>query len=572
MRRSLLLWLSILLCFTLVAAACGDDGDSAGGDDSGDDGDNGSGDDGDDDSTDGAGDDLETGEGTFDGEQITSEGEGSGSADLDPVYGGDLRWGLNRDGTGFDLTGAVAPGTLRILSAIADPLVRLDADGNWAPFLAESFVPNDDYTVWTVTMRDGVVFHDGSPLDAETVVANLQAFKDSALVGFVVGQVESYVVTGDLTFEARMTDPWATFPFVLTGQAGFVVPTDQIGVNDWYTGTGPFKLDSWTLGEGARLVRNDDYWQEGLPYLDSIEFTFAPEQDTRRLAFEQGQFDGYLSPGDADILDFLEDDSIDVWIGTGSANEMAYLLNVTVPPLDDVRVRRALAHATPRQDVIDLYRSGLSTPANGPIHPGSQWYVETDYPDYDLDEARRLIEEYEAEVGPVEFTMSSEQGASFREVTDLVLDDWRSVGVDVEYVDIALGQSAITGITDNFEAIAWIQFSDSDPDGFYIWFHSSQVTTNWSNHNFPEIDEPLARGRATADLEERKAAYADFQHALADLVPVVWLDHFNGLEGEVAWPYVHGVMESYLPDGTDALPMTGGSFHRWEQIWMEPQG
>lgn len=569
MRRSVLLWLSILLSLTLVAAACGDDsdGESTGGDSGSDGGDGGG--DGDDDPP---VDDEVIGEGTFDGEQITSEGEGSGATDLDPVAGGDLRWGLNRDGTGFDLTGAVAPGTLRLLSALADPLVRLDENGDWAPFLAESLVPNDDFTEWTITMREGVVFHDGSPLDAETVVASLQAFKDSALVGFVVGQVESYTVTGDLEFVATMTAPWATFPFVLTGQAGTIVPIDQIGVNDWFIGTGPFKLDSWTLGEGARLVKNEDYWQEGLPYLDSIEFTFAPEQDTRRLAFEQGQFDGYNSPGDGDIVDFLEDDSIDVWIGTGSANEMGYILNVTIPPLDDVRVRRALAHATPREDVIKLFRSGLTTPANSPISPGSQWYVETDYPEYDLDEARRLIEEYEAEVGPVEFTLSSEQGASFREVTDLVMQDWRSVGVDVEYVDIALGQSAITGITDNFESIAWIQFSDSDPDGFYIWFHSSQVTTNWSNHAFPEIDEPLARGRATADLDERKAAYADFQHALADLVPIVWLDHFNGLEAEVSWPYVHGVNESFLPDGSPALPMTGGSFHRWEQIWMEPQG
>ncbi|MEM7140932.1 MAG: ABC transporter substrate-binding protein [Actinomycetota bacterium] len=570
MRRSLVLWLSILLSFTLVAAACGDDGgdaEPAEGSEAESDGDDGG-------SATVPDTDLETAEGALDGEQITSAGEGAGDApDLDPVYGGDLRWGLNRDGTGFDLTAAVAPGTLRLLSALTDPLTRLDAEGNWRPFLAESVVPNDDFTTWTITLRDGLVFHDGTPVTSAEMLASLQAFKDSLVTGAVVAQVESYEATGDLTVVATMTEPWATFPFSLsTSQAGSVVPLDQIGVNDWFVGTGPFMLEAWTIGEGARLVRNDDYWQEGLPYLDSIDFTFAPEQETRRIAFEERQFDGYNSPGDGDILDFLDDDAIDVWIGDGSANEMGYILNVTIPPLDDVRVRRALAHATPRQDVIDLYRSGLTLPANSPIHPGSQWYVETDYPGYDLDEAERLIAEYEAEVGPVEFTMSSEQGAAFREVTDLVLDDWRSVGVDVEYEDIALGQSATTAIFDNFEAIAWIQFSDVDPDGFYIWFHSSQTTTNWSNHSFPEIDDALARGRATDDVDERKAAYADFQQALADLVPIVWLDHFNGTEAEVAWPYVHGIEASNLPDGTPALNMTGGSFHRWEQVWMEPQG
>ena len=210
MRRSLSLWLSILLSFTLIATACGDDGDSSPPDDGSGETDSEGGQ-----TPDAPDTDLETEEGVLDGEQITSAGEGTDDTDLDPVYGGDMKWGLNRDGTGFDLTGAVAPGSLRLLTTMADGLTRVTADGGWGPFLAESLVPNDDFTVWTVTLREGVLFHNGTELDANAVVANLQAFKDSALTGAVVAQVEEYVVTGDLTFEARMTAPWAAWPRVL---------------------------------------------------------------------------------------------------------------------------------------------------------------------------------------------------------------------------------------------------------------------------------------------------------------------------------------------------------------------
>ncbi|MFT4658382.1 MAG: peptide/nickel transport system substrate-binding protein, partial [Ilumatobacter sp.] len=115
-----------------------------------------------------------------DEEQITSEGEGDvDMATLEPVAGGEITWGLNNDGSGFDTTAAVAPGSIRVISAMNDSLVTIDVDADWQPNLAESLTPNDDFTSWTVTMRPGLLFHDGEPVDGEAVRANLQAFKDS---------------------------------------------------------------------------------------------------------------------------------------------------------------------------------------------------------------------------------------------------------------------------------------------------------------------------------------------------------------------------------------------------------
>jgi peptide/nickel transport system substrate-binding protein len=567
-RRSLNVWLAILLSFVMLAAACGDDGDADSPSDGAETPDESE---GTDDGGETSADDATTPE---DDEQLTSEGEGGGDADveLEPQYGGTLKWALNRDGTGFATNAAVAPGSARIINAMTDPLVRVTNGGEWAPNLAESLTPNDDFTVWTIALRPGITFHDGAPVDAAAVAANLNAFKAGPVTGFAFGPLTEATAVDELTVEVTMNQSWAAFPFTISGQPGWMVSPDTIGTGDTMVSTGPFILENWTAGQGASLVRNPDYWQEGLPYLDAIEFTFVPEQSVRRLAFEGNDVDGYISPGDADILDYLEDDEIDVWIGEAPGNEMLYLLNTSVEPFSDVRVRQALAYAVDRQVVIDTFRSGLTTPADGPIAENSPWYAESDYPDYDPEMAAALIAEVEAETGPISFEVSSEAGASFIEVTELVIDFWTEAGVDVTIKDVALGQSANTAISGEFQAFAWIQFSATDPDGDYVFFHSSGGPLNWSRLQNDKIDEGLTIGRTSDDPAERLRGYTLFQEGLAESVPMVWIDHFAGIEAQVARPYVHGIEQELLPDGREAHNMTAGSFMPWGDIWMEPQG
>jgi len=311
-----------------------------------------------------------------DDDQLTSSGEGGGvdPATLEPVAGGEITFGLSNDGTGFDTTAAVSPGSIRIITALNDSLVSLTADATWTPNLAESLTPNDDFTLWTITMRPGLTFHDGAPVDGEAVRANLQAFKDGPTVGFAFANVESITAVDELSVEVAMVTPWASFPYALVVQPGWMVSPETIGTNETFVGTGPFVLESWTPGDGARVVRNPDYWRadEGLPYLDAINFKFLVDQGVKRQAFEAGDIQGYVSPGDEDIVDFLVDDEVDIWIGTAGANEYLWILNTTAPPFDDVRVRRAVAHAIDRDFVIDTFRSGLTEPADGPINPASK--------------------------------------------------------------------------------------------------------------------------------------------------------------------------------------------------------
>lgn len=499
-------------------------------------------------------------------DQVTSEGEGRDAGE--PQRGGVLRVGLGADGTGFNTLAAIAPGSTRIINALNDPLVTYNAQGQPVPLLAESVSPSDDLMTWTIRMRPGLLFHDGARVDAAAVKANLDAFRGSPSVGYGMSQVTEIVVVDDLTVEVRMDSPWSAFDSYLAGQPGYMVSPATIGTNETFVGTGPFVLESWTPGAGARVVRNEHYWREGLPYLDAIEFTFIPDGNVRRQALESGELDVYITPHDTDIIDFLDDDAVEVWIGTASSNESLFVLNTAAPPFDDLRVRRAMALALDRELMIEVLRSGLTIPADGPVNPNSPWYVETDYPDFDMAEAQRLVAEYEAEVGPVRFTLKGEPTPESQELRELAVSFWEEAGMEVDVEEIGLGASVTTAISDDFQALAWAQFSAIDPDGERSFFRSGGPL-NWSNLVSPRIDAALDAGRATADPDARFEAYAEFQRALAEELPMIFVDHLNGVEAVASNPRVHGIAERTLPDGQAGIGLLAGSFFSYEDVWME---
>ncbi len=580
-------FVAIVAGCALIAAACGGDGSGDGdADERGDDAPAvettddtaGSGDDaitsGDDDSEDG--DSGDTGDGADSGDegdapvvtQLTSRDEGIDETDLTPQAGGEVIYGIQSDGTGFTTTGAIPADSLRIATALNDSLVGVNADGDWVPNLAQALTPNGDFTSWTITLRPDVVFHDGVPVDADAVATNLNAVKASPTTGFALAPMIAATVTGDLEVTVTMSTPWAAFPYMLVGQTGFMVSPATIGSNETFIGTGPFKLESWTPGDTARVVRNDDYWRadEGFPYLDAITFKVIPEGEARRQALAAGDIDGFATPGDAIVLDALDDDDVDVYITEATSNDALVILNTTAAPTDDLRIRRAMAHALDRQLIIDRFRSGLTTPANTFISPNSPWYVETDYPSFDLDAAAALVTEYEGEVGPAEVTFKVSNTRGSIEVVETIASLWNSVGIDTTVEAIAVGTEVTPVITDDFQAIYWFQFGAADPDTEYVFFHSSAGPINWSNLVHPEIDGGFDQGRAADDPTVRKEGYARVQRALASQLPMLWIDHLGGVEAVIVSSDLRGVTDGTYREGDQAL--TTGGYFTWEDVWI----
>ena len=281
----------------------------------------------------------------------------------DPVRGGKVVYGLEAETeNGWCLSDALlAISGIQVARTIYDTLTVPDSERGYTPYLAESFEHNDAYDEWTFKLRSGVTFHNGSSLDAEVVKNNFDAYRgaypgrSAPLFTSVLENLESVEVVDDLTVRFHTVEPWIAFPgFVYgSGRLGIMAQEqldDKKSCNTNLIGTGPFKKKEWVRNRRFVAVANRDYWydapdEEPYPYLDEIEYRPIAEGAQRLNALQSGEIQAMHTSSASQILALRDD------VAAGSANllesdrfgEVYYLmLNSQKPPLDDVRIRKAL--------------------------------------------------------------------------------------------------------------------------------------------------------------------------------------------------------------------------------------
>jgi ABC-type transport system substrate-binding protein len=187
---------------------------------------------------------------------------------LDPVEGGALVYGIEAESDGWNpITNSWSLSGLLIGQSVYDTLAAYDVDGVARPYLAESFEHNDDYTQWTIGLREGVRFHNGDPLTADAVDVMLDGHLAAVLTAPAFAPVESVEAIDERTVQVTMSTPWVVVPTALTGQTG-VVPHPSIvqeGINDAPIGTGPFVFDEWVPDSHWKGDKNTDYGRDGMP-------------------------------------------------------------------------------------------------------------------------------------------------------------------------------------------------------------------------------------------------------------------------------------------------------------------
>ncbi|GII03339.1 ABC transporter substrate-binding protein [Planobispora takensis] len=517
----------------------------------------------------------------------TQAGSPSGSSgSSSPVKGGRLVYGLSADAAGLNpVTDQFASQSYSMVGTIVEPLVSVDASGAWKPYLAQSLTPNSKNDEWTIKVRSGIAFSDGTPLNGEAVKANLEAQKASPLTSSIFVPVDSFELVDPMTVKVKLKQPWVAFPYYLAAQIGMVLApaslADPKAASRKPIGTGPFTLKEYVPDSRMIVTRNPAYWRKGLPYLDEIEFRILPDSQTRAQTLEAGGLDAMGTSRDEDVTKFGGlSDAYSVHRAEGMAvPEYMFLLNTAVAPLDDLRVRRALAHATDRKTVISTLRSGLTEEADGPWSKDSPWYAPGGtYPAYDLAKATALIKEVEAEKGPVSFELLSTPDPNTMQGVELAQAMWRKAGVDVTIKQADQADLINRAVTGNYSATVWTQFSSPDPDGEYIWMHQNyaqpigSVALNFTRLKDAQLSNAFDSGRSNPQTEARKEAYAVVQQRLRELVPFVFIDHLN-VGAIVAKTKVRGIGEQLLPDGEKGLPLTGSPipYHPFSQIWVDQQ-
>lgn len=415
-----------------------------------------------------------------------------------------------------------------IFEGIFDTLMRAPAFGeDPQPLLLDSITESTDRLTWTLVVRDGIVFHDGTPLDAAAVVANLGRARTSPYIAPDLANITSVEETDAKTVTVTLASPWTAFPVILAGAAGLMASpasfADTTAAARNPVGTGPYVFKEWVSGDHVSMTRNDAYWGDPAP-LAEITFKFVQDETARLTAMIAGDIDAMTT-----INPNSEKEAVSQGIESVVPPITGYALihlNNKVAPLDDARVRRALDLAIDRDAIADAFGlTGFDVTGYGPLTPDSRWFTDPgEAPKRDLEQASALIAEYGK---PVKFTVNLLQGS--QESTDTVkaiVDMWNEAGADVSLEIIPDLATHVTNvILGNYEAAAWLAGLSVDPDiSFYAILHSGGAS-NYSKYSSAAMDAAIEKGRESADPAERKTAFADVMRIFREEMPYVIIAH-----------------------------------------------
>lgn len=556
-------WLAGLVALGLLASACG--GDDDGGDAEADGGTT--------ETTEAPADGGEAEDGAAADDGAT---ETTAAPEGEPVVGGEVTMLLEAETNTWDIPGAnCAVSCITVMRQVAEPLFIEDEDGVPQPYLLSSAESNSDFTEWTLTMRDGITFHDGTPADGAAVKTNIEAMKAGPLQGQVLADLTSVELVDPMTVKVVFSAPTSNFPAFMAERTGYLLaPAFWADPNLRATqpiGTGPFQWESWVPDQELVLVKNENYWRtddEGreLPFLDRITFRPIPDSATRRATMESG---------DADINHDTFAENREFWttdwegeLMPDPANvETTYLLiNNATAPFDNVDARRAIALCTDREEYV-AFRSPGNTIANGPFAEGTGGYLEdTGFPEFDPEAGRALAEE----IGLTTVEYGTTNDRSNQITAELFADMWnRNCGIEVT-IDIFDQSELITrALTGDFQMFLWRNHSEVSVGNEFVWWHSrhaSGLALNFGRFQDPDIDAALEGIRATDDRAEQDALAQEINRAFGENVYNLWLTYTQW-----SMPYrtgVNGVGKVSLPDGGYATPTRAGRL--WlHEVWVE---
>ena len=492
-----------------------------------------------------------------------------------PVDGGKLVWGLETDTDSFSpMSGRWDRNGHMMGSAIFDPLATLDADGHAVPYLAESITPaNADNTAWDVKLRSGVTFTDGEPLDAAVVVRNLTEQKKALITGQSLAGMTDVTAVDALTARVTTAAPWATFPVILASQVGYMAAPKMIDDShggEHPIGTGPFVLQEWVKGDHMTAIKNPHYWQAGLPHLDELDFKVDLDTQQQVTDLSNGTFDAFTTSTPASVAALRQNDEVNR-LENSRGEERFATLNTTVAPFDQLSARQALAYATDIDRFVAENGNGAYEKVNGMFAPGQLGYTaDTGYPGFDLAKAKTLVQQYTADTGkPLAFTFMNTDSVDDLKVSQSLKDMWEAAGMQVTLENIKDEDEVVDVVLGNYQAADWRNFGQPDPDGDYIWWHSSSIgkdgslSLNTARYASPAIDAALDAARATTDAGTRDAQYQEAERQINAGIPYVWYARVTSAIG--ADKRVHGYGEA--ANGTDA---TIGPKTWVAKLWIEP--
>jgi peptide/nickel transport system substrate-binding protein len=479
--------------------------------------------------------------------------------------GGTLVLGLDQEPPTLDPHASPSAVTYQIIASVTENLLYKGPDGKLTPWLAESWTPSKDGRSVTFKLRRDVKFHDGTPFNADAVKFNFDRIVDPKFkAGGARAQLAGYAgskALDEFTVQVSFETPYAPFlTYAAAGTLSLVSPKavreSGDGVHTRPVGTGMFMVKEYVAKDHATMVRNPDYkrkapWSEraGPAPLETVVWKFIPEAGTRVTTLESGETQGvYAVPAQA--LPRLEKNTAlriekAPWPGV----PRIWLLNTTRPPMDDVKVRRAINYAIDKEAFLATVYKGTGLKAISPLTAVmlDEPSLRAAYP-FDAGKARALLGEAGWQPGAdgirakggtrLEITLNAiEYGGGTDPTAQLIQSLLHDVGIDVKIK----AQARPPWYEDNYRCATHgpVMFLRStDPDGVFSLFHSSLVGANfnWSCVKNAKLDQMLEQGRRETDPAKRRALYLSIaQLALDEALTVPLVDELS------VWAFRSGV-------------------------------
>jgi len=447
----------------------------------------------------------------------------------EPQSGGELNAAWQSEWDSLDPHRASTESTAQVLNNVLETLTFFDDDMNVIPWLAESWSLSDDSLTWTFNLRQGVMFSNGREMTADDVKWSLDRLIDPDIASgnsFRIGTTSTIEVIDDYTVAITTETPRANIPASIGANKfiGIMAPesVNDDGIVDMPIGTGPFVIAEVEGTTRIRLERNENYWQEGLPYLDAVEITPITDDAARELALEGGEVDWIFTIAPQNLEQLQEDE--DIVVGISPKLGYDYIgLNLNKEPFNDVRVRQAMAYALDRQVICDFAFFGLCEPVHGPTASGTAWYFPYAPYDQDLDMARSLLEEagygdgFEMVLNPVIGFEETIRAAQV--VQQMLAEIGISATIEPEEVSIIIEKQG----TGEFDALMWSWLGLVDADGYFYLQHRTGQGLNFTGYSNEAFDELVDLGRTLSDFDERYDVYQQANQILVDDAPYIYL-------------------------------------------------
>lgn len=455
---------------------------------------------------------------------------------------------MNDDPDFLDPHLATASISFQMILNMFEGLYSPETDGTLSPAIAEGHELSDDGLTYTFKIKENIKFHNGETVTVEDIqytFDRLMGTKNDEPLSSHFKNVKSVETPDDSTVVMTLKEPNSNFLYSLTALQSGIVPEANDGEhNENPIGTGPFKFTSYSPGTDLVMEKNDEYWKEGLPYLDKATFVFQSDDQGAFMALQGGEVDITSVP--AHRISEVEDDFNVNHQDNNSS--LVVTFNHEREPFNDVKVRQAISYAMNKQDIIDSVYSGFATELGSNMSPAmGEYYLDGLQDEYkrDIEKAKKLLEEAGYPDGFKTTISVSSHNTMYSDIAQITVENLKEIGIDVEIEVIEWGIWLERIYSGRDYEMTTIDLTGR-PSAYEVLddYISTNDSENFFKFNSPEFDTVMEDVLKEPELDEQIKLYHRAQEILAEEAAsvfvadyqIVWALNKN-LEGQKTYPF-----------------------------------